>query len=131
VRYDGADGVMTPWYGAGQRRIVSRNDAFILRDAYGYTVVDPATAQIGLDGNTFYATLDRSSGKLTIRGRQDVASSDVITVDSTTTSLGVPVVNVTVRLGTPVPGTADPGAYTSTFPAGFISSIEIDTGAGS
>src|SRR5262249_7451187 len=53
--YYGADDLMNPYYsnGGGQRRIVSRNDAFVLRDSYGYTVNDPASVL-----GTFYAVID-------------------------------------------------------------------------
>jgi hypothetical protein len=123
VQYNGADDLMTPYYGRSQRRIVSRNDAFVLRDSYGYTVNDPASAL-----GTFYAVLD-NSGTLHVRGRQDASSSDVITLD-TFTVIGLQFVSTSVSLGTPVPGTAYSGAYTSAFLSLAINSIEIDTGSG-
>src|SRR5207245_5273721 len=60
---------------ANQRRIVSRNDAFVLRDSYGYTVSDPA-AVLG----TFYDVLNQTTGNLLVRGGSG-ASNDVITID--------------------------------------------------
>jgi hypothetical protein len=66
---------------------------------------------------------------LLVRGRQDAASSDSITID-TVTLAGIPFVTTSVSLGTPAPGTDYTGPYTSLFIAGLVSSIEADTGAG-
>jgi hypothetical protein len=120
--YYGADDVLNAFFTNGQRRLVSRNDAYILRDAYGYTVNDPDSF------GTWYSVLD-SSGKLTVRGRLNASSNDVITLDMFTV-LGLTFVSTSVSLGTPVPGTGYSGAYTDTFLASNISSIEIDTGPG-
>ncbi len=119
--YDGADDLMTPYYGNGQRRIVSRNDAFVLRDAMGYTVNDPATVL-----GTFYAVLDEN-GHLTVRGRQDAASIDTLTVDTVN---GNSFLQTTVSLGTPVPGTDYTTPYIANFYTPAIRSIETDTGTG-
>jgi autotransporter-associated beta strand protein len=124
-QYYGADDLMTPYYGNGQRRIVSRNDAFVLRDSYGYTVNDPASVL-----GTFYALIDPATGNLIVRGRQDAASSDGLTVDTGTIFPGTPVVTTSVSLGTPVPGTDYTGPYTFSFYTSTVASIEIDTGSG-
>jgi hypothetical protein len=116
----GADDLMTPFYSMSQRRIVSRNDAFVLRDAFGYTVNDPATAL-----GTFYDELNPTNGNLLIRGRQDAASNDTITVTNTGTTL-----TVGVTLGTPVPGTFTAATMTHAFPLNSVSSITIQPGSG-
>jgi hypothetical protein len=122
--YYGADDLMTPYYSLSQRKVVSREDAYVLRDAYGYTVNDPAAAL-----GTFYAVLNPSTGKLIVRGRQDAASSDTISLDLIPSIIG-PLVTTSVALGNPPPGTGYTGAYSGVFLSGTITSIEIDTGAG-
>src|SRR5262249_57976710 len=65
VKYFGADDLMTPYYTSSQRRIISIADAFVRRDAYGYSVKNPALAL-----GTFYS------------GRNDAAA---VAIDSTKT----------------------------------------------
>jgi len=48
----------------GQRRLVSRNDAFILRDLFNYTINDPDSFNVV---GTYYMHTD-TNGKLVIRG---------------------------------------------------------------
>ncbi len=119
IVYSGIDDLMTPYYSSGQRRIVSESDADVLRDAYGYSVNDPAQVL-----GTFYAVLDET-GTLTVRGRQDAPSNDTI---SLSTANGNTVITA-VTLGTPVPGLPLVSGVFQ-FPAGPINRIDIQTGAG-
>jgi hypothetical protein len=123
--YWGSDELMAAICHDSQRRLVSRNDAYLLRDSYGYTVNDPASAL-----GTFYAQLD-DTGKLWVRGRTDAASTDSITV-STHSSGTTNYVDVTVAQSNPVPGTYYTGPFTASFFAApwLMNSVEIDTGPG-
>jgi hypothetical protein len=122
-QYNGADDLMTPYYGSSQRRIVSRNDAFVLRDSYGYTVNDPATAL-----GTYYAVKD-NTGRLLIRGRLNAASGDTITIDTHQLD-GVTFTDVSVRIGTPAAGTetSPSPVYASSFSG--VQTIQVQTGNG-
>jgi hypothetical protein len=71
----GTDDLMTPYYGQGQRRIVSYNDAYVLHDAMGYDVQNPDVAL-----GDFYAVLDET-GKLTVRGGPKGPNGDSLTVE--------------------------------------------------
>jgi hypothetical protein len=122
--YYGADDLMDAHYGPSQRRIVSTEDAYILANAYGYTVIDPA-AMLG----TFYAVRDET-GVLTVRGRQDASSADTVAINTITTA-GVNYVITDVTLGSPVPGTGYTGTYHQTFNAAFVGNIHLQTGEGS
>ena len=125
LKYWGTDDVLTPTFRDSQRRLISRNDAYVLRDAYGYTVNDPATAL-----GTFYAQLDET-GKLWVRGRQDDASNDTITLGTHSSVIGgftYDYVDVTVAQSNPVLGTQYSNPYTASFDASAVKSIEIDTG---
>src|SRR5439155_419858 len=53
--YISADDMMDPYYTFGQRRVVPQTMALLLHDAYGYTVVNPATF------GTYYAVLNQST----------------------------------------------------------------------
>src|SRR5205807_4545752 len=108
------------YFFAGVRFLPSRLVANVLGDAYGYTVVDPASF------GTFYAVLNNSTGDLLVRGRLDAASADTVTLD-TFSGLGSNFVSTSVSLGTPVPGTAYMGAYTQSFFGFQVSSITIRT----
>jgi len=125
--YWGTEDLMNSSSADGERHLITRNDAYLLRDAYGYTVNDPATAL-----GTSYAQLD-NTGKLWVRGRQDAASTDTLTLRTHSLTWGIITqnfVDVTVVQSNPVPGTDYTGPYTASFPAPAVSSIEIDTGAG-
>jgi hypothetical protein len=110
------------------RLLVSRLDALVLEDSYGYTVNEPA--------QNFYINLNPSTGALMVRGGQAGdqiygyfgASNDLITVDSWT-RLGQPEIRVSVTIGNPVPGTGPNLPYTTSFPAQSVSSIMIDAGS--
>jgi hypothetical protein len=117
-QYDGADDLMNPYYGFSQRFIVSRNDAFVLRDAMGYTVTDPVSAL-----GTFYAVNDEN-GNLLVRGGSG-ASNDVTTIDIRGGQLFVG-----VNVGSPVPGTDLTGEITSLFPLSAVHSITVQASDG-
>ncbi|CAN5488325.1 hypothetical protein BH09PLA1_BH09PLA1_02220 [soil metagenome] len=110
---------------SNERDIPSWTVAQILADAYGYTIADPE--QFG----TMYASLNQSTGLLTIRGSDSATSSDLIILDQVGQNL-----RVTVDIGEDVPGTGPlPGAgnidgYVSLFPASSINSIVINSGGG-
>jgi hypothetical protein len=120
--YDGADDLMNPYYGFGQRHIVSRNDAFVLRDAMGYTVTDPATAL-----GTFYAVRDEIN-RLTVRGVLDRTSADSIILGTHADPVLGNLIDVNVSLGSPAPGTFYTGSYFKSFSFNSVSSIEVYTG---
>jgi Ca2+-binding RTX toxin-like protein len=121
-QYYGTDDLMTPSYASGQRRLVSENDAFLLRDAYGYTVNDPAQVL-----GSFYSILDPATGRLVVRGNQQNASSDTIFLHALAGDL---VVEITIE--TPVNGTGSGYDHLRyVYDPGQITSIEIDTGSGS
>jgi hypothetical protein len=131
VTYFGADDLMNPYYSSGQRRIVSLEDADVLRDAYGYSVNEPAQVL-----GTFYSVLDET-GTLTLRGRQDVSSSDTLTLSNETYQIGATTyysVHTGVHLGTPAPGTGYSDfygyGYAADFDAQNVKFIVIQTGAG-
>jgi hypothetical protein len=109
--------------GGGERTLPSWVTANILKDAYGYTIENPAKF------GTMMAILNQSTGALTVRGINN--SDDTIFITSTggTTT-------VHVDLGTDFPGSGfRPGAgnlsaWVSEFPTGSITSINIDAGSG-
>jgi hypothetical protein len=127
--YSGADDLMDVYYSSagGERRIVSREDAFVLRDAYGYTVNDPA-AVLG----TFYAVLDET-GTLTVRGRLDAPSTDIVSLNTRLSFVGGslhPFITTSVDLGTPVQGTGYLLPYTAAFDdfTSVVKQINVQTG---
>jgi hypothetical protein len=124
---NGADDLMNPYSGPGRRHLVSRNDAYVLRDALDYTVADPAAAL-----GTFYAVRDET-GQLTVRGRQDAASNDVLTLGTSTTAPGLAAgqfITASVALGTPVPGTFYTTPYTALFDVTGLNAVSVVTGTG-
>jgi hypothetical protein len=109
VTYNGATDLMTPRFASHQRKLVPYTAALILKDAYGYTVRNPA------EFGTFYAMLNQSTGELLVRGGTGV-SDDVIEI-----SEYGGVITVSVDVGDDVPGTGrfpgdeDLPAFVSTF----------------
>ncbi len=137
ITYVGADDLMNPRYGLGERRLIPETMALILKDAYGYTINHPADWPIGVPANSgvgaygtsFYAMLRRSDGQLLIRGG---AGDDVITVSTIGSGL-----LVSVDIGNDVAGTGSlPGAgnlpaFSAFFPTlSAINSIVIQAGDG-
>ncbi len=91
----------------------------ILSDAYGYSIADPTTLQ------SFYAQLDSSTGRLTVRGRD--ASNDIISVMKVGTKLRVSVdLAVDVPGSGALPGAGDLPAYVREFDLVNVNSVFID-----
>lgn len=109
--------------GGGERTLPSWVTANILKDAYGYTVENPAKF------GTMLAILNQNTGALTVRGIDNSDDTIFITSNGVTTT-------VHVDLGTDFPGSGfRPGAgnlnaWVSEFPAGSIQSINVDAGGG-
>jgi hypothetical protein len=115
----GADDLMNPRYNRGERRLISRNAAFVLRDTYGYTVNDPVTA-VG----TFYAYRD-SGGLLLINGS---TGTDFFTLSQDPSGTQS---RVNFLLGSPVPGTLDLGIYNLSFSNSTLSGLtDVETNSG-
>jgi len=130
VTYVGADDLMNPVYFRDNRHLIPDTVAWILQDAYGYTIATPQ--QFG----TIYTTLNTSNDQLRIVGGyynsdDEKHSDDVIhvTVD------GGDLV-VSVNIGNDIPGTGrfpdkqDLPAFVSRFPLGSVNSIVIESGDG-
>lgn len=123
VNYRGTDDDGNALYNGNERLLPSWVTANILKDAYGYTVENPAKF------GTMMAILNQNTGALTVRGID--GSADTIFI---TSSGGITTVHV--DLGTDFPGSGfRPGAgnlsaWVSEFPTGSISSINIDAGTG-
>jgi acrosin len=58
-----------------RRQLISDDDAFLLRDVYGYTIATPHLV------NTFYANLNTSTNIVTVTGDANPNGSDVDTID--------------------------------------------------
>jgi hypothetical protein len=109
--------------GGNERTLPSWVTANILKDAYGYSIENPAKF------GTMMAVLDRSTGRLTIRGR--ASSDDTIFITSANGTM-----TVSVDLGTDFPGSgfaagvANLSAWVSEFQASAVTGISIDAGSG-
>ena len=116
VTYVGSDDLMTAFYGAGQRRLISYNDAYMLGDAYGYTIATPASF------GSFYGTLD-SDGTLRISAPSN-ASSDTLVLTGSGSTL-----TLNAFYGSPIAGIDTPSITTS-FNANAVQRISINGGDG-
>lgn len=107
----------------GERNLPSWVTANILKDAYGYTIENPAKF------GTMMAILNQNTGRLTVRGIDNSADTIFITSNGAITT-------VHVDLGTDFPGsgfrpgTGNLDAWVSEFPTGAVQSIVIDAGTG-
>ena len=108
----GANDLMNPIFGFGERRLIPQTLALMLQDAYGYTIRPPAdwperpvtNSGVGVYGMNFYAMLNRSNGQLIVRGG---GGNDVINI----TTNGTTNLTVSIDLGEDVAGTGSlPGA---------------------
>ena len=116
VTYRGADDLMTPYYLASQRRLISMNDIRVLLHSYSIS-----TQRADYYG-TQYDTLD-SDG--TLRILTPGSGNDQVSVSS-----AGGIITVNMVLGSPVLG-ADPTTIISVFDSSAVRSIVIDTGGGS
>ena len=109
--------------GGGERTLPSWVTANILKDAYGYTIENPARF------GTMMAVLDSSNGKLKVRGLD--GSDDTIYLSAANSIL-----TVSVDLGNDFPGSGfrpgegNLGAWVSEFDLANVATIEIDAGSG-
>ena len=123
VNYRGTDDDGNALYNGNERLLPSWVTANILKDAYGYTVENPARF------GTMMAILNQNTGALTVRGIDNSADTIFITASGGITT-------VHVDLGTDFPGSGfRPGegnlsAWVSEFPTGSIQSININAGSG-
>jgi hypothetical protein len=131
VNYYGADDVGGWSCPVGQRRLVNQVSALILKDAYGYSTVNPATF------GSMYAVRDQSNNAITVRGG-DVATSsqptnraDLINVSRSGNTITM---SVDPRMDVPatgaLPGPGNLPAWVTTYDVSQVSSINIDSGAG-
>jgi hypothetical protein len=126
VTYYGAQDSDNAKFEIGRRYLPSYLDALVLKDSYGYTVRPPA--------RNMYATFDVTTGSLLIRGGQSgegfyggvTPSNDTITLASDASFA-----DVTVQIGTPVPGTGPNVPLVSSFAVASVTSITIDGNDGS
>jgi len=115
-------------FAGSQRNLPSWVMAHVLRDAYGYSIIDPE--QFG----TFYANLS-TAGVLTVRGG-DAQTTGGVSNDQIFISREGSEIVVSVDSGDDVPGTRQLSgdgnlpAWTSRFSAAGVNSIVVDTGAG-
>ncbi len=125
TNWRGTDDEGNAIYNGSERTIPSFVVAHILADAYGYSIVDPATFA------TMHTVLNQSTGTLTIRGGQTATSSDLLVVDVSGSDLFI-----TVDVGEDVPGSgALPGAgnlpaYVTRVPISSVSRIVVNGGGG-
>jgi hypothetical protein len=116
VTYLGSDDLMTPYYSNNQRRLISDTDAWMLADAYGYSITLPSTF------GTFYDTLDADG---TLRINPPGNGNDLIALSHSGSNLVVG-----LQLGAPVAGADITGFITSNFTASAVKKIIINAGGG-
>jgi Ca2+-binding RTX toxin-like protein len=136
------------------RVLVSNLDALVLQDSYGYTIHSPTASPIKGDrsptaspmkGDPFgnpiqtsaYISFDPMTGNLLLRGgepgrnvfpQEANPSNDQFTirVDPVDPTL----LDVSVAIGNPVPGSGPNSIYTTSISASSVSSITVDAGDG-
>lgn len=119
----GVDDDSNAFFNGSERVLPSFVVSRILGDAYGYSIIDPATFA------TTHTVLNQSTGVLTVRGGQSATSSDVIVLDVDGGDLVV-----TVDVGDDVAGSgalAGAGnlpAYVTRVPLSSITSIVVNGG---
>jgi hypothetical protein len=100
---------------SSSRKLPSLVDSLFLRDAYGYTTVDPE--QFG----TFYSVLNSTTKELTVRGHAGNLFPDQIRI---TESNGVITTSVD-RIGDLFPNFAPVDAFVTSYPVGSVSRITV------
>ena len=125
-QWQGSEDAGNALYAGSERTMPSWTMAHILRDAYGYTVIDPE------EFDSFYANLNRTTGALTVRGGDfhnsgAATSNDEIIINRDGTDI-----LVSVNVSNDIPGTRHlpgPGnlpAWTTRFPAADVDSIVVE-----
>ncbi len=108
------------WFNGAERVLPSFVTAQILADAYGYSIVHPATFA------TTHVVLNQSTGLLTVRGGQSATSSDVIVIDADVNDF-----IITVDVGDDVAGSGalrgagNLPAYVTRVPIASVGSITV------
>jgi hypothetical protein len=118
--YSGADDLMNPYYNRSERRLIPTSVVNVLHEAYGYDIVRPDLLY------NFYMVLNPSTGELYVRGSPGSTSNDSISISVVSHSI----IDVTVTLGTPVPGTDIGASLFNFFPVSSVHSIRMDSGGG-
>jgi hypothetical protein len=123
TNWRGTDDEGNAIYNGSERTIPSFVMAHILADAYGYSIIDPATFA------TMHTVLNQSTGQLTIRGGQSATSSDLIVIDVSGSDLVVTVdVGDDVAGSGALPGAGNLPAYVTRVPLSSITSIVMNGG---
>lgn len=108
-------------FNGAERVLPSFVVARILADAYGYSIVDPATFA------TAHTVLNQSTGALTIRGGQSATSSDVIIIDTSGSDLVITVdVGDDVAGSGALSGAGNLPAYVTRVPLASVTSINVN-----
>jgi hypothetical protein len=127
--WQGQDDVGNAIFSSGERTIPSWPLAHVLRDAYGYSIVDPEVF------DSFYANLNRSTGALTIRGG-DFHETGGISNDNIVVNVDGSELVVSVNVSNDVPGSRQLSgagnlpAWVTRFPLAEVNSIVINADAG-
>ncbi len=97
------------------RKLPSLIDSLLLRDAYGYTTVDPETL------GTFHSVLNSTTGELTVRGQFGNFFPDQIRISQSGGVITTSVDNTADSFpnGSPI------DAFVTSYPAGSVSSIKV------
>ncbi|MCS7032465.1 MAG: hypothetical protein NZ561_00545, partial [Phycisphaerae bacterium] len=128
--YQGSEDAGNAIYARHERTMPSWTMAHILRDAYGYSIIDPERF------GTFYANLNRDTGVLNVRGGNSHYPAFPDTNDRIYISADGSTITVAVDPPADIPGThASPGggdfpAWTSTFSTAEVSSIVVEPSSG-
>ena len=128
--YFGADDIDVPVYFSSRRYFPSNLAAQVLHDSYGYTINAPTGHSAYIDYNPATRNVlvrDQSHGT-GIYPSQNNPSNDTITIST----ISIPIVNVTliqisVQIGNPTPGTGPNPTYSEAFDARTVSSITVNT----
>ena len=130
VTYYGAQDSDNARFEINRRYLPSYLDALVLKDSYDYTINPPA--------RNMYVTFDSVTGNLLVRGGQVgegiygplTPSNDTLTLGSHVVG-GTSFTDVTVQIGTAVPGTGPNVPLMSSFLTASVTSITIDGNDGS
>jgi hypothetical protein len=128
--YWGAEDQGNAFFETGRRYLVDYTSALMFKDAYAYSVVNPASFE-----GTFYSNLNQTTKVLTVRGGDFAAGQDNSS-DTITISRSGNTITVSVDAGNDVPGTGalsgvgNLPAWVSQYDISQVSSITVDAGNG-